>query len=66
LPGTALALVAWLLRGWLDRDRSTAVAPWSASPSDLVRDATPSPSLIVAPSAAPETSSLTAAARGAS
>jgi hypothetical protein len=66
LPGTALALVAWLLRGWLDRDRSTAVAPWAASPSDLVRDATPSPSLIVAPSAAPETSSLTAAARGAS
>jgi len=64
LPGILLALVAWSLRGWLDRDRSPSERPLVvASPSSLARAVTPPPSIVVAPAAADESSSMATAGR---
>lgn len=66
-PGGALAVVAWALRGWLDRDRKPAEAQVILpTPSSLVRAPTPPPSLIVAPTSREESDGLTAAGRSAS
>jgi hypothetical protein len=72
VPGIALSLVAWGLRGWLDRDR-TGLDAAPGGPAGMPRDAAspisslarPVPSLLVAPSSIRDGGSVTAAGRAA-
>lgn len=65
-PGAALSMVAWALRGWLDRDRAPSEPPVIGGvPSSLVRSATPAPSLIVSAASEDVSGGLTATGRSA-
>jgi len=66
VPGAVLAILAWLLRAWLDRDPSAAVSlALGPSGSSLTREAAPPPSVLVTPSAARE-AGIAAVSRSAS